>query len=232
MTPLVLVSGWAYPSRALEPLGRLLAPDPRFQDGNELVAGSSPAARLAGSLPGSTVLVGWSMGGMLAIEAALLTPERVRALVLVNTTPRFSAGDGFRAGHPAERLMVLVRGMGRDPEVALAGFFALASATSGEEGIEERVRDGKRIGEDHLLRGLDYLARTDLRDAVPGLRAPTLVCHARKDRIVPGRAGKWLAERVPGAAAELSLPGAHDLPVNAPGVLAPRIRAFLDALNS
>ena len=39
----------------------------------------------------------------------------------------------------------------------------------------------------------------DVRDVLPTLRVPTLVLHRRGDRVVNWRAGRWMADQIPGA---------------------------------
>jgi class 3 adenylate cyclase len=46
---------------------------------------------------------------------------------------------------------------------------------------------------------LRMLGDFDIREAVPRIRAPTLVLHRAGDRIVAPENGRWLAEHVPGA---------------------------------
>lgn len=58
----------------------------------DYIAGRLERALLA--LPASVVLVGYCMGGLLALAAALRRPERVRALALLATPWDFHAGEG------------------------------------------------------------------------------------------------------------------------------------------
>ena len=41
--------------------------------------------------------------------------------------------------------------------------------------------------------------QTNLRDVLPTIQVPTLVCHARGDRVVPAQYGREVAELIPGA---------------------------------
>ena len=50
------------------------------------------------------VVVGWSLGGQVALQWALARPDRVRRLVLVATTPSFVTRDGWRSALAAETL--------------------------------------------------------------------------------------------------------------------------------
>ncbi|MFN7634110.1 MAG: alpha/beta fold hydrolase, partial [Acetobacteraceae bacterium] len=52
--------------------------------------------RALAALPGPVVLVGYCMGGLLALAAALRHPGRIRALGLLATPWDFHAGEGAR----------------------------------------------------------------------------------------------------------------------------------------
>src|SRR5882757_3633016 len=63
----------------------------------EEMAGQTVSALLAQMPPRST-LVAWSLGGQLALRAALHAPERVARLVLIGTTPRFLRREDWPHG--------------------------------------------------------------------------------------------------------------------------------------
>ncbi|HRP35108.1 MAG TPA: alpha/beta fold hydrolase, partial [Gammaproteobacteria bacterium] len=75
-----------------------------------------------------------------------------------------------------------------------------------------------------LAAGLDILATTDLRAALPGLRRPVLVVAGERDRLTPAEAGRRMAAGLPDARF-LGLPGA----AHAPFLSHPA--AFLDAIG-
>ena len=98
--PLVLLHGWALNSRVwdsvLPELARAFTViridlpghggspwPPEFHDLPSL------AAALAAALPARCSLLGWSLGGIAAIELALTLQQRIDRLVLVSSTPRF-----------------------------------------------------------------------------------------------------------------------------------------------
>lgn len=224
---ILLVSGWAYGSGALAPLAESLGRS--FRSGLLAVADLEPSESgsygeaLAARVQEPTVLVGWSMGGMAAIEAVLLAPERVSALVLIGSTPRFCRCEGFPHGAAGERLNQMTMRFQGEPGAALREFFLLASGTEGKGLVDSALS----LGRDRLLEGLGYLDRADLRSPVESIRHPTLVCHGKKDRVVPWRAAPWIVDRIPGSECRLFPDAGHDLPVREPGRVAAQVREFL-----
>ena len=102
--PLVFWHGWAANLRVFDALRadlndqwRTTAVDLPGHGRSRWDFGSAPAdpQRLADQLlspllallPLRSTLVGWSLGGQLALRAAALAPERVARLVLIGTTP-------------------------------------------------------------------------------------------------------------------------------------------------
>ena len=108
MTPLVLLHGVGADGRMFAPVTERLADSARSIVWNLPGYGGRPldgpltfpglAAALAADLDaqGATpaVVLGHSIGGMLALEFAATFPERVRALILSATTPAFGSRDG------------------------------------------------------------------------------------------------------------------------------------------
>lgn len=75
-------------------------------------------------------------------------------------------------------------------------------------------------------------AATDLRDALPGIAAPTLVVHGERDLRSPVPVGEEPAARIPGARFVV-VPGAgHMVNVEAAGAFTAELVGFLDGLEA
>lgn len=157
------------------------------------------------------VLVGWSMGGSSALRLAFRWPEKIRALVLVATTPRMMEDKqcGWR-GMSERRLAALKKGL-------------LMTGGGGLFGTLEGKPNPYLIDDEaNLDRGLKYLVETDLRNALlecGPLRAKgsrVWLFQSDRDGIVRPENATFLAEVFPGAKVEI-VPGvAHALPITIP----------------
>jgi 2-succinyl-6-hydroxy-2,4-cyclohexadiene-1-carboxylate synthase len=97
LPPLVLLHGFAGAPRhwrgVLDALGERFEAHPLELARAVPLTPDGVAALVAGAAPGRFVLAGYSMGGRLALHAALAMPERVERLVLVSASAGIS--DGF-----------------------------------------------------------------------------------------------------------------------------------------
>lgn len=244
--PLVLLHGWAMSAAVYHEVGALLADEYRLLIPDLPGHGSSsPAAVndlggiaadlqtwLTAAVEAPVGVVGWSLGGMLALELAHRQVSLLERLVLVGTTPRFTLGDGWDCGLPVTQVRALARNLERRFEAALADFFALAFA--GEKITPERLRAIRtfavkrsplpdRAAAHALLR---VLAAHDQRDMLAAIVLPALVLHGTLDRIAPLAAGQQLAAGLPqGRFAELAGAG-HAPLLSRPQEVATRIREF------
>ena len=75
---------------------------------------------------GPSCIVGWSTGGIAAIEAAANYPEKVCGLVLLSATARFCSDTGYSAGVAPAVLRAMIRGLKRSPEAVIADFLQQA----------------------------------------------------------------------------------------------------------
>ncbi|SDF58080.1 pimeloyl-[acyl-carrier protein] methyl ester esterase [Limimonas halophila] len=165
------------------------------------------------------VLVGWSLGGQLALAAAARKPHAVAGLVLVGTPARFLA-DEDHPGADARGLRSMRLGVTRDPERVLADFWRRAAAPeAGETADAWRERATTGVPRARLADGLDHLAETDLRATAAAVTVPAAVIHGRADAIVPVAAGERLAHAMP-AARFIPLDGGHALPFSHPETIA------------
>lgn len=156
----------------------------------------------------SAHVFGVSMGGLIAQEIALQSPERVRSLVLGCT------GCGGPRAVRAEREAFNVL-LARDvtmPEHISASVPYLYHPETPPARIEEDLA----IRREHIPEPSAYQAQLaailswQSYERLPGIRVPVLVIHGGADRLVPPGNGALIAERIPNAQLVL-LPGAGHL---------------------
>ena len=86
--PLVMLPGTLCDGRIFQPLQQRLASTPTQVIVTRHACSLEQAAdEVLAQMPERFMLLGFSLGGMVAMETALRAPERVRALVLISTTP-------------------------------------------------------------------------------------------------------------------------------------------------
>jgi pimeloyl-ACP methyl ester carboxylesterase/DNA-binding CsgD family transcriptional regulator len=143
-------------------------------------------------------LIGISEGGVMSALFAATYPERTAGLIIDGSYPSALRRPGYPWGVPEdefEKRMATVRdvwgkviGMERyapsqvdNPEVARWwATFMQMSASPGDA--------------EDLLR-----MNTHIRDILPAIQVPTLIIHARGDKVAPIEAGRYFAKHIPGA---------------------------------
>jgi len=212
---LVLLHGWALHGGMWGPWLDGLARQARLHvldlPGHGLSAWPAGVRDLAGlagavfpAVPQGAAVLGWSLGGMVALELARQHPRHLRALVLVGTTPKFLAGRDWDHGLRPGDLDEFSAGLAGDYRRTVQNFLALQ--TRGDEHALETLRLLRRRLAMHgepdraaLAAGLGILREADLRDALPRITLPALVVAGEHDRLTPPEAGRALALGLPAA---------------------------------
>lgn len=162
----------------------------------------------------SAIVVGISMGGMIAQQLALRAPERVRGLVLMATWPGLPHGRLPRP-EAIRRLLNLGRlGTGpMDPESALL----LIPEAELPNAPRHFARWPKILGAQPttpraFLMQFGAVATHSTGGRIERIRVPTQVVTGAEDILVPPSNSEFLAHRIPGAELEV-LPGVgHAVP--------------------
>jgi pimeloyl-[acyl-carrier protein] methyl ester esterase len=211
---LALVHGWGMNARVFDPLAALLAADFDVRalnlpghGGRALLSYNnlqSWADDLADALPDNTTLLGWSLGGQVAMRAALDHPHKISRLILLAATPRFVAGDDWQHGIAANDLQEFGEARMADPQATLLRFLSLQTrGMAGQKTMLQQLRQSflaaPQAEAAALSSGLDMLRDTDLRLALSQLTQPSLVIHGSHDTLTPATAGVWLARTLPHA---------------------------------
>lgn len=185
--------------------------------------------------------VGWSLGGMFALHAAVHAPARVSALIALCSSPCFVRGADWRYGVSAEIFRDFARGLGEDYRATLDRFVALEAFGSDHAKDELRTLRAELFARGEpaarvLVDGLRLLETTDQRPLLPQLRVPSLWLAGRRDRLVDPRAMREAADiveragRAPATFAQIEHAG-HAPFLTHVDMVAERIAAFLDPVE-
>lgn len=170
----------------------------------------------------AAAVVGMSQGGFLGLRTALRYPDRVRALVLVDT----QAGTETPENHEA------YGGMLRDWAVnGPAAYGELVSGLIiGDPSVEPAWREKWAARDPKLIEqpGVCLLERDDVSDRLGEIRCPVLVVHGTADAAIPLEKAEQLCAGVPDCRGLVKVEGAgHAANLTHPDVVNPPLRDFL-----
>ena len=178
----------------------------------------------------SAAVLGDTEGGPMAAVLAASHPERVTALVLVNTFARWTRTDGYPVGMPEEtRRKVVERyeaSWGTTNEILEIAGPSLANDARFRDWYLRYERLAMPRGGAAAL--YNWVTHLDVRSVLPSIRVPTLVLHRSDARYHRVEHGRYLAERIPGARL-VELPGVDTTPFQAGdfGPLLDEVEQFL-----
>jgi pimeloyl-[acyl-carrier protein] methyl ester esterase len=212
--PLVLLHGWGLSPAVWSGLRPHLAGFPQIHA--PWLPGHGPAQAAHGpeladwtdllvpDLPDQALVVGWSLGALIALDLARRHPRKVARLALIGATPRFVAGPDWPHGLAAETVQGFRDGFAADPAATLRRFVALQTLNDARrKAVALALSDAlPGMGEEcaaTLSEGLRLLAETDLRASLAGIALPVRLLHGEGDALMPAAAATWLAEHLTGA---------------------------------
>jgi 3-oxoadipate enol-lactonase len=171
------------------------------------------------------VLGGMSQGGFLSLRAALLAPERVRALILLSTQAGVDDAETLAAygqmvetwvtAGPIDELTAVVAGIIIADETASAGWI-------------DKWKQLPVAGLAHA--GECLLTRDDITDRLGEIGCPALVVHGTEDTAIGMDRAEQLAAGLSGARALVAVSGAHAANMTNPEPVTAAIVEFLDSL--
>lgn len=242
-TPLVMIHGWAMHGGIMGPLVDVL--EDRFtmyivdlpghgrsRDADIPLQPLACARAIAAATPPATWL-GWSLGGLIAVTAALALPEQVRAVVSMCSAPCFVRSDDWPHGNDAAMVHKLAADLDADYRATVERFIALEAMGSPDPKAEARrlKEEAFARGEPDprvLAEGLRVLETTDLRARLPEMACPSLWIAGRRDRIVHPDAMRWCADAARGRFVEIAHAG-HAPFVGHAAAVAEALTHFTDA---
>ena len=213
-THMVLLHGWAMSSAVFAPLAERLESRCTLHlvdlPGHGRSRNSAVPMTLdvcAGAIARATppaIWLGWSLGGLIALHAALNFNESVQALAMLCASLRFVRGSDWPHAISPEILQQFAADLRSDYRGTLERFLALEALGSdcAQEDLRRLRRDAlhdRAPDVRALCDGLDVLEHTDLRAQLRDLRQPNVWIAGRRDRLVPWQAMQRSARQCNGA---------------------------------
>jgi 3-oxoadipate enol-lactonase len=170
-----------------------------------------------------TILVGISVGGMIALDFAASWPERVHSMVLCDTAPVIGTADLWN-----ERINKLrADGMGSMAEAILARWFAPTFKEKSPAVYQGCYNMLTRMPVEGYTGTCEALRDADLTEAAKTIEARTLILCGSEDVSTPPDLVRGLAELMPNAEFR-EIPGAgHSTCIEQPDLVAEQIERFL-----
>lgn len=174
------------------------------------------AAAVAEALPPRCRLIGWSLGGMVALRLAADRPDLIERLILVASTPQFVVRPGWEHALAPEVLDGFAARLRADPAGTVRQFLALQVLGSEQERrtlarLRSLLSAAPAPHPAALDAGLAILRGTSLLPLLDRIAQPVTLIHGRRDTLIPWTAARALHDRLPQSRLHL-LPGAAHAP--------------------
>ena len=225
--PLLLLPGTLCDERVFAPLIERLPEQPALV-AEMTGAASTPALadKVLRGAPPRFSLLGFSLGGIVALEMMDRAPDRITALALVDTTAR---------ADPDANMAVRREAVARGREHGMARFIddAWASLVSPAHAGRRDLRDllvamAECGGPDALASQSEVaIDRADSRPRLGEIAVPTLVLCGRDDGVCSPEVHREIADLVPNATLAVVPDAGHFALVESPDLVAAHVRAWL-----
>jgi len=244
---LLLCNGFGYNQRVWQPLATALARDYQVvlfdhvgTGGSDLAAyDEHKYAQLAGYAQDllalcqalaleQVILLGHSVGAMIALLAACQCPAFFARVVLLTSSPCYLNEPGYYGGYERADLEQLLMLLATDYHGWATLFVDLLLGPLAAPGLAEELHQCLSATASPMAQQFARLTfLSDHRAQVPNLTLPTLVIQCQQDVIAPAEVGTYLLQHLPQAQL-VTLPAAGHCPqLSAPLDTLAALRSFL-----
>ncbi len=181
-------------------------------------------------IEGPVVILGHSLGTILALKAWEAWPQWIRALIFVGGLPKVRPEIRERLSQRAEAIAQSgIAGWGKKVS---PGIFSATSMRDQPETVEKFERQFEIQDPVAYVRSIEILLDADASAAAPTVRVPCLAMTGAMDSYAPPEAVRAFIRRIPGGCREEILPECAHMPFfEAPETFAKAAGDFLDVLN-
>jgi len=192
------------------------------------------AAAVVARAPRQALWIGWSLGGLVAMQVALSYPERVQGLVLIASTPQFVCSDDWHSAMAAADFDDFDKNLANDVQRTVTRFCLLQARHNRNAGdTMRRMLVHLAIDDDNALEGLSaglrVLRTTSLVSRTCEIASRTLLVYGEKDPLVPTAAGSYLAKSMVAAKLHIIDGAGHAPFISHPQNFTGLLASFIDS---
>ena len=178
-------------------------------------------------------ILGWSLGGLVALYLAARHPEKVKSLCLTASFAKLVADEHYPEGlsHPA--LAKMVGAFRQDYAKYIKQFLQLQLLhTSDSTSLLQKVLPNiiRHGAPEALQEALDAVDQADARPFLAEIQQPVLLVFGQKDAITPPRMGEFLQRHLPHAQLYQIEKAAHAPFLSHAGEFAALYQSFVEAV--
>ena len=198
MPRIITLSGWGQPHDALA----TVAPNALHIDYARHHSAQAALLDIANHEVHPDIVIGWSLGGQLAVRAIAAGLLHPRKLVLISTPFQFVKNETLPVGMPADLFAKFRDNYARNPELTLTKAWSLIHKDdSNADTVREHLaaHDKKTILKHDWLRWLDLLESFSCSDLHLADFPPTTIIHGDGDLVVYPQQQSYFANAIPHA---------------------------------
>lgn len=182
------------------------------------------------------ILTGWSLGGLIALNASLIFEEKIEKVILVSSTAKMPSEKrsvlpskietNRYIGTDLRLLKSMKKKLSYNKNEVINNFFKKAIKDPDDSKyLKDLLETAKSFTIDELKSGLDYLIETDLRNMIKKSKLQFHLIHGLKDKIIMPEQSKYLSKIVPNNTLDLIPEADHLLPINHPNKILKNIQS-------
>ena len=212
--PIVLIHGWGMSGKIWDEFSKLMTSENKLYIIDLPGMGKSELINpykidniineIPGLIPEKVTIIGWSLGGQIAMKYYLKFPKSVSYLVCLSSTPCFIKKPGWEFGVSINFFSRFKKELLNNWQKTLRKFFLLQIKEDDEKERILKKLENSFMGDqppkkEGLERALEILEEIDIRNDIKNINIPTLIISGKKDTISNYKASMWMHSQIKGS---------------------------------